>query len=136
MLVAVAVGLLLHLSGPAPSASHWVLVMAGPLLAFVGAALYTGSVFHPHNASVDPAPDDGPVAAADLRPGGLPGGDRRPHRLDGGGGHRRALGLRAAGVQSAPAGRPVRLPLRTGDDGVRWGWFFLPVGLVLALLIR
>ena len=26
--------------------------MSGPLLAFVGAALYTGSVLHPHNASV------------------------------------------------------------------------------------
>ena len=52
MLVAVAIGLLLHLAGPAPAASHWVLVVAGPLLAFVGAALYTGSVFHPHNASV------------------------------------------------------------------------------------
>ena len=52
MLVAVGLGLALHLTGPAPAASHWVLVVAGPLLAFVGAALYTGSVFHPHNASV------------------------------------------------------------------------------------
>ena len=55
MVLAVALGLVLHLSGPAPSASHWVLVVAGPVLAFVGAALYTGSVLHPHNASVDRA---------------------------------------------------------------------------------
>jgi hypothetical protein len=52
MLVAVAVGLLLHLSGPAPAGSRWVLTVSGPVLAFVGAALYMGSVFHPHNVAV------------------------------------------------------------------------------------
>ena len=34
---------LLHASGPAPAASKWILTVSGPLLAFVGAALYTGS---------------------------------------------------------------------------------------------
>ncbi len=137
MLVAVAVGLLLHLSGPAPSASHWVLVIAGPLLAFVGAALYTGSVFHPHNASVVPTPDDrhrwllltsirvvylGAIAV-----------------LTG------STAVAVIAVLSAlgpPAFNPPQQAVLYGYRsglvmiGVRWGWFFLPVGLVLALLIR
>ena len=101
MLVAVAVGLLLHLTGPAPAASHWVLVVAGPLLAFVGAALYTGSVLHPHNSSVDRTAGREPtVAAADRHPGDLAGRGRPGHELDGGGGHRVALGARATRLQS------------------------------------
>src|SRR5271157_2454160 len=46
------VGLLLHVVGPAPSWTAEVLVLAGPLLAFSGAALFTGSVIHPHNLTV------------------------------------------------------------------------------------
>ncbi len=47
---ALVVGLFLHLAGPGPArGSRWVLVVSGPLLAFVGAALFTGSVLHPHN---------------------------------------------------------------------------------------
>ena len=46
------VGLLLHLLGPAPAWTADVLTLAGPLLAFSGAALFTGSVIHPHNLAV------------------------------------------------------------------------------------
>ena len=46
------VGLLLHLLGPAPTWTADVLTLAGPLLAFSGAALFTGSVIHPHNLAV------------------------------------------------------------------------------------
>jgi hypothetical protein len=45
-------GLLLHLVGPAPSWTADVLTLAGPLLAFSGAATFTGSVIHPHNLAV------------------------------------------------------------------------------------
>ncbi len=45
-------GLLLHVVGPAPGWTADVLLLAGPLLAFSGAALFTGSVIHPHNLSV------------------------------------------------------------------------------------
>ena len=46
------VGLLLHAVGPAPAWTADVLTLAGPLLAFSGAALFTGSVIHPHNLAV------------------------------------------------------------------------------------
>ena len=48
-MLAVVVGLFLHLAGPAPEASKLVLMGSGPALAFVGAALFVGSVLHPHN---------------------------------------------------------------------------------------
>ena len=50
------VGLLLHLIGPAPSWTADVLTLAGPFLAFSGAALFTGSVIHPHNLAVPRTP--------------------------------------------------------------------------------
>ena len=49
-----------------------VLTLAGPLLAFSGAALFAGSVIHPHNVSV-------PRTAARAPPLGLADGD--PRRL-------------------------------------------------------
>jgi len=137
MLVAVGAGLLLHLTGPAPAASHWVLVVAGPLLAFVGAALYTGSVFHPHNATVDRQRDDG----------------RRWLLLSG----IRIVVLVAVAVVTGstavaviavlsafgpPAFNPPQQSVLYGyRSGVvmvaaRWGWLFTPVGLVAALLLR
>ena len=137
MLVAVGAGLLLHLTGPAPSASHWVLVVAGPLLAFVGAALYTGSVFHPHTATVDRQRDDG----------------RRWLLLSG----IRIVVLVAVAVVTGstavaviavlsafgpPAFNPPQQSVLYGyRSGVvmvaaRWGWLFTPVGLVAALLLR
>ena len=137
MLVAVAVGLLLHLVGPAPAASHWVLVIAGPLLAFVGAALYTGSVFHPHNTAVT-------GSAADARHWLLLTVIRVVYLgaivvVTG------SVAVAVVAVLSAvgpPAFNPPQLAVLYGYRSgvvmiaVRRGWLFLPVGLVLALLVR
>jgi len=137
MLVAVAVGLLLHLAGPAPAGSRWVLIVSGPVLAFVGAGLYMGSVFHPHNVSVVSDAQDVwrwllltsvriaflLVVAAVTR----------------------STAVAVIAVLSAlgpPAFNPPQLAVLYGyRSGVvvvaaRWGWMFLPVGLVVALLIR
>ncbi len=137
MLVAVAVGLLLHLTGPAPAASHWVLVVAGPVLAFVGAALYTGSVLHPHNSSVNRTRDEarrwllftvirvvvlGTVALI----------------TD-------STAIAVVALLSAlgpPAFNPPQQAVLFGYRSglvmiaARWGWLFLPIGLVLALVVR
>lgn len=137
MLVAVAVGLLLHLTGPAPTASHWVLTVSGPLLAFVGAGLYLGSVFHPHNVAVDHTGADTSrwvlltvvrvaflvVVAVAVR----------------------SVAVEVVAVLSAfgpPAFNPPQQAVLYGyRSGVvvvaaRWGWVLAPVGLVLALVIR
>ncbi len=139
-LLASLVGLLLHVAGPAPSWTADVLLLAGPLLAFSGAALFTGSVIHPHNLAV-------------LRP---------VHAV------RRwtwltvlrvayyALVVLAAGLASstslavvavlsglsAPSFQPVQLAVLYGYRSelvvvaVRWGWLLAPLGLLLAELIR
>lgn len=137
MLVAVAAGLLLHLSGPAPADSRWALTVAGPLLAFVGAGLYMGSVFHPHNVSVVHSASDtsrwllltvvrivylvlvaviirSPVVAvvAVLSAFGPPAFNPPQQAV--------LYGYRSGVVMVA----------------VRWGWLFVPVGLAGALLIH
>ncbi len=137
MVLAVVLGLALHATGPAPSASEWILKVSGPLLAFVGAALYTGSVLHPHNASV-------PRTGSEYRRWLLLTGVRVAY-----------LGLIAVftgstavaviAVLSAlgpPAFNPPQQAVLYGYRSgvvmvaVRWGWIFLPIGLVLALVIR
>jgi len=137
MLVAVVIGLLLHLTGPAPAASHWVLVVAGPLLAFVGAALYTGSVFHPHNTSVR-------RTAAEGRRWVLLTGIRVAY-LAVIAAVTNSTAVAVIAVLSAfgpPAFNPPQQAVLYGYRSglvmiaVRWGWTFLPVGLALALLIR
>jgi hypothetical protein len=137
MLVAVAIGLLLHLTGPAPAASHWVLVVAGPLLAFVGAALYTGSVFHPHNASVR-------RTAAESRRWALLTFIRVAY-LAAIAVVTNSTAVAVIAVLSAfgpPAFNPPQQAVLYGYRSglvmiaVRRGWLFLPVGLTLALLIR
>jgi hypothetical protein len=137
MVLAVVVGLLLHLSGPAPSSSHWVLLVAGPVLAFVGAALYTGSVLHPHNASVDRAVSDYGrwMLLTAVRVGYL-----------------LAIAVitnssvvAVIAVLSAlgpPAFNPPQQAVLYGYRSgvvmvaVRWGWFLVPAGLLGAILIR
>ena len=137
MLVAVLIGLLLHLTGPAPAASHWVLVVAGPLLAFVGAALYTGSVSHPHNASVRRTAAEGWrwVLLTGIRVAYLAA---IAVATD-------STAVAVIAVLSAfgpPAFNPPQQAVLYGYRSglvmiaVRWGWLFLPVGLALALLIR
>lgn len=137
MVLAVALGLLLHLAGPAPAASHWILVVAGPVLAFVGAALYSGSVLHPHNVSVDPA-------AADRRRWLLLAGVRISYLLviaavtD-------STEVAVIAVLSAlgpPAFNPPQQAVLYGYRSgvvmvaVRWGWYLAPAGLAAALLLR
>ncbi len=137
MVLAVALGLVLHLSGPAPSASHWVLVVAGPVLAFVGAALCTGSVLHPHNASVA-------RAAADYRRWMLLTAVRVAYLL--------AIAVITSSpvvaviaVLSAlgpPAFNPPQQAVLYGYRSgvvmvaVRWGWLLVPAGLLGALFVR
>jgi hypothetical protein len=134
------IGLLLHVAGPAPPGTADVLLWAGPLLAFSGAALFMGSVVHPHNMSVP----------------------RTQHAI------RRwtwltvlrvvyyAVVALAAGLASstalavvavlsglsAPSFQPVQLAVLYGYRSevvmaaVRWGWILAPFGLVLAEIIR
>jgi hypothetical protein len=131
------VGLLLHLAGRAPSSSREILTLAGPLLAFSGAALFAGSVAHPHNISVA----------------------RSEHAL------RRWTWLTVVRVAyflvivvvtsstplavvaalsalSAPAFAPIQQAVLYGyrsavvNGAVRWGWVLAPFGLGLAALIR
>jgi hypothetical protein len=139
-LLASLVGLLLHLVGAAPAWTADVLTLAGPLLAFSGAALFIGSVIHPHNLAVP----------------------RSPHAL------RRWTWLTALRVGyylvvvlaaalhsstslavvaalsalSAPSFQPVQLAVLYGYRSevvvaaVRWGWILAPFGLGLAALLR
>lgn len=137
MALAVVLGLLLHLAGPAPAASHWVLVVAGPVLAFVGAALYTGSVFHPHNASVD-------RSTADFGRWALLAGVRIAYLVVIAA-VTTSTDVAVIAVLSAfgpPAFNPPQQAVLYGYRSgvvmvaVRWGWYFLPIGLVGALLLR
>ena len=139
-IVASLVGLLFHLAGPAPAWTADVLTLAGPLLAFSGAALFAGSVVHPHNLSVP----------------------RSEHAL------RRWTWLTAVRVVyflvvvlaavvtsstalavvaalsalSAPSFQPVQLAVLYGYRSevvvaaVRWGWLLAPHGLGLAAVVR
>jgi hypothetical protein len=136
-LLASVIGLLLHLAGPAPASTKDILTLAGPLLAFSGAALFAGSAAHPHNVSVD----------------------RTPHAL------RRLAWLvtvrvgyfllivaitsstplaivAALSALSAPSFNPIQLAVLYGyrsaviTSAVRWGWLLAPFGLGLAALLR
>jgi hypothetical protein len=139
-ILASLVGLAFHLVGPAPGWTADVLTLAGPLLAFSGAALFTGSVIHPHNLAVP----------------------RSPHAL------RRWSWLTVVRVSyylvvaivaglisskavaivavlsglSAPSFQPIQLAVLYGYRSevvvaaVRWGWVLAPLGLGLAELVR
>ncbi len=139
-ILASLVGLLLHVVGPAPSWTADVLLLAGPLLAFSGAALFTGSVIHPHHLAVT----------------------RSMHAV------RRwtwltvvrvayyALVVLAASLTSstslavvavlsglsAPSFQPIQLAVLYGYRSelvvvaVRWGWLLAPLGLGLAEILR
>ncbi|HEY7948301.1 MAG TPA: hypothetical protein VID75_11555 [Acidimicrobiales bacterium] len=136
-LVGLGLGLALHLAGPAPAFSHWVLDASGPLFAFVGAALFTGSVLHPHNISVGNGADGirrwmsltlvrivslAPIVALD---------HSRPVQV--------AAVLSALG---APAFNPPQLAVLYGyrsaavNASVRWGWVLLPIGYAAAFVLR
>jgi hypothetical protein len=137
MVLAVFLGLVLHATGPAPAASKWILTVSGPLLAFVGAALYTGSVLHPHNASVS-------RTAAEYRRWLLLTGVRIAYlgviALVTGSTAVAVIALLSALGPPAfnPPQQAVLYGYRSGVVmvAVRWGWLFLPVGLGLALAVR
>jgi hypothetical protein len=139
-LLASIVGLLLHLVGPAPSWTAELLTFAGPLLAFSGAALFTGSVIHPHNLAVRHTEHALRrwtrltlvrvtyylvVALAALAASST------------------SLAIVAAlSALSAPSFQPVQLAVLYGYRSeivmaaVRRGWLLAPVGLVAAALLR
>jgi hypothetical protein len=136
-LVALGLGLALHLVGPAPAFSRWVLDAAGPLLAFVGAALFAGSVLHPHNLSVGNGADGIRrwSALTVIRIGCLV----PLIVLDHSSSVRVVAVLCALG---APAFNPPQLAVLYGyrsgavNASVRWGWLLLPFGYLAALLLR
>jgi predicted permease len=53
--IALGIGLLLHLTGPAPAWTATLTLLAAPLLAASGAAIFIGSVLHP-SQRIDPRP--------------------------------------------------------------------------------
>jgi len=136
-LLAVFVGLLLHLAGPAPEGTKWVLYVAGPLLAFVGAALFTGSILHPHNLAVGFPRIDvrrwlalSAVRVAYFVPVAVLAG---------------STALTVIAVLSAlgpPAFNPPQLAVLYGyrsgvvNAAARFGWVLLPIGLAAAAVLR
>ncbi len=129
------VGLFLHLAGPAPASSHWVLAVAGPVLAFVGAALVMGSVLHPHNRSTGTSPNGvrrwiflAAVRVAYFLPIAV---FSHAHALT-------VIALLSA--FTPPAFNPSQLAVLYGyrcevvNAAVRWGWILVPVGIALVAL--
>ena len=126
--------------GPAPSWTADVLLLAGPLLAFSGAALFTGSVIHPHNLSV-PRSEHAVrrwswltvVRIAYYAVVALVAGLASSTAL--------AVVAVLSGL-SAPSFQPIQLAVLYGYRSelvvaaVRWGWILAPFGLVLAEIIR
>ncbi len=136
-ILALAIGLLLHLEGPAPASTKEVLTLAGPLLAFSGAALFAGSVVHPHNLSV-PTPSHAVRRWAWLtavRVGYflliVVCTSSTPLAI-----------VAALSALSAPSFTPIQQAVLYGfrsgvvNVAVRWGWVMVPFGLGLAALIR
>jgi hypothetical protein len=136
-LLALAVGLLLHLHGRAPSSTKEVLTLAGPLLAFSGAALFAGSVVHPHNLSV-------PKSTHALRRWAWLTGLRVGFFLliVVGTSSTPLAVVAALSALSAPAFTPIQQAVLYGfrsgvvNVAVRLGWTLVPFGLGLAAIVR
>lgn len=133
-------GLALHVIGPAPGWTADVLTLAGPLLAFSGAALFTGSVVHPHNLGVARSQDAlrrwawlSVVRVAFYLVVAVAAGLASSAPL--------AVVAVLSGL-SAPSFQPVQLAVLYGYRSevvvaaVRWGWLLAPFGLGLAALVR
>jgi len=136
-ILASVVGLLLHVVGNAPTSSKEILTLAGPLLAFSGAALFAGSVAHPHNLSV-------PKSDHALRRWSWLTVVRVSYFL--------LIVIfttstplaivAALSALSAPSFQPIQLAVLYGyrsgvvNTAVRWGWVLAPFGLGLAALLR
>jgi hypothetical protein len=114
-----------------------VLTLAGPLLAFSGAALFAGSVAHPHNLSTA-------RPSHDVRRLAWLSAVRVVYFL--------LVATLTASVPlavvaalsglSAPSFQPIQLAVLYGyrsgvvNAAVRWGWALAPLGLGLAALLR
>jgi hypothetical protein len=135
--LALGAGLLLHLAGRAPSSSREVLALAGPLLAFSGAALFAGSVVHPHNLSV-------PKSDHALRRWVWLTAVRIVYfMLIVVATSSRSLAIVAAvSALSAPSFTPIQQAVLYGyrsgvvNVSVRWGWILAPCGIGVAAAIR
>ncbi len=139
-ILASLLGLLLHLLEAAPGWTADVLTLAGPLLAFSGAALFAGSVLHPHNLAV-------PRSSHAFRRWSWLAAVRVVYyvvvatvaTLT----SSTALAVVAvlSGL-SAPSFQPIQLAVLYGYRSevvvaaVRWGWLLAPVGLAIAELVR
>ena len=135
------VGLLLHLFGPAPAWTADVLTLAGPLLAFSGAALFTGSVIHPHNLAVPRTEHAAaPLGLAD-RWCGSPTTCSSPSAASLAGSTPLAV-VAVLTALSAPSFQPIQLSVLYGYRSevvvaaVRWGWILAPLGSGAAALVR
>jgi hypothetical protein len=138
--LASVVGLLLHVFGSAPAWTGDVLILAGPLLAFSGAALFTGSVIHPHNLAV-------PQTEHALRRWGWLTLLRIAYYglLAGAAALAGSTALVVVAVLtalSAPSFQPIQLSVLYGYRSevvvvaARWGWILAPLGLGAAALVR
>ena len=139
-ILASLLGLLLHVIGPAPGWTADVLILAGPLLAFSGAALFTGSVIHPHNLGV-------PQTGRAVRRWTWLTALRVAYYV---------IVAIAAGIASstplavvailsglgAPSFQPIQLAVLYGYRSevvvaaVRWGWLLAPLGLATAAIVH
>jgi predicted permease len=139
-ILASVLGVLLHLVGSAPGWTADVLTLAGPLLAFSGAALFTGSVIHPHNLGV-------PHTEHALRRWTWLTVLRVAYYLVVAvvAGIASSTPLAVVAVLSglsAPSFQPIQLAVLYGYRSelvvvaVRWGWLLAPLGLGLAALVR
>jgi len=137
------VGLLLHLVGPAPAWTADVLTLAGPLLAFSGAALFTGSVIHPHNLAVPRTVHAvrrwGWLTALRVVYYGLVAAVAAVAALAG---SNALVVVAVLTALSAPSFQPIQLSVLYGYRSevvvaaARWGWVLAPVGLGAAALVR
>jgi hypothetical protein len=133
-------GLILLAIHSAPEWSSDVLIVAAPLLAFSGAALFTGSMLHPHNVGVVRTEHA-------LRRWTWLTGVRVAYYLALVGVAALASSTALAVVAvlsglSAPSFQPVQQAVLYGYrsevvmTAIRWGWLLVPAGLGLALLVR
>jgi hypothetical protein len=134
------IGLLLHVFGAAPGWTADVLILAGPLLAFSGAALFTGSVIHPHNLAVPQ------TEHARRRWGWLTVLRIAYYALVAAAaalaGSTALVVVAVLTALSAPSFQPIQLSVLYGYRSevvvvaVRWGWILAPLGLGAAALVR
>ncbi len=136
-LVAAGVGLVLRSVLPAPSSTREVLTWAGPLLAFSGAALVSGSILHPHNLAISRTREalwrwtwlTSLRVAYCLVFATLV--TSTPLRI-----------VAVVTAFSAPSFSPVQLSVLYGyrssfvNVAVRWGWALTPLGLAAAVYLH